>query len=97
VFLKKISVYIFCLFFSIKAYGTSISFPSTLTADTTDFVLVSNSGTGYCGYTADSTSEPEDCAGDSIDATDGIGFEGSQAEVNTAHENTFMIATSLAF
>ena len=40
--------------------------------------------TGYCGYTADSTSEPEDCAGNSIDATDGIGFEGSQAEVNVA-------------
>ena len=115
---KKLTIYIFCLFFSIKAYGASISFPSTLTADTTGFVLVSNSGTtpaisgfstdvfvvvtgtagsikivtyagleqrtGYCGYTADSTSEPEDCAGNSINATDGIGFEGSQAEVNTA-------------
>jgi len=115
---KKLTIYIFCLFFSIKAYGASISFPSTLTADTTGFVLVSNSGTtpavsgfltdvfvvvtgtagsikiltyagleqrtGYCGYTADSTSEPSDCAGNSINATDGIGFEGSQAEVNTA-------------
>ena len=117
-YFKKLTIYIFCLFFSIKAYGASISFPSTLTADTTSFVLVSNSGTtpaisgfstdvfvvvtgtagsikivtyagleqrtGYCGYTADSTSEPEDCAGNSINATDGIGFEGSQAEVNTA-------------
>jgi len=115
---KKLSVYIFCLFFSIKAYGATFTFPTTLTADTTGFVLVSNSGTtpavsgfstdvfvvitgtagklkivtyagleqrtGYCGYTADSTSEPEDCAGNSINATDGIGFEGSQAEVNTA-------------
>ena len=117
-FFKKLTIYIFCLFFSIKAYGASFTFPTTLTADTTGFVLVSNSGTtpaisgfstdvfvvvtgtagkikiltyagleqrtGYCGYTADSTSEPSDCAGDSIDATDGIGFEGSQAEVNTA-------------
>ncbi len=115
---KKLTIYIFCLFFSVKAYGASISFPSTLTADTTGFVLVSNSGTtpavsgfstdvfvvvtgtagsikiltyagleqrtGYCGYTADSTSEPSDCAGNSINASDGIGFEGSQAEVNTA-------------
>jgi len=41
--------------------------------------------TGYCGYTDDDdSSEPADCAGDSIDATDGIGFEGSQAEVNVA-------------
>jgi len=115
---KKLTIYIFCLFFSIKAYGASFTFPTTLTADTTGFVLVSNSGTtpavsgfstdvfvvvtgtagsikiltyagleqrtGYCGYTADSTSEPEDCAGNSIDATDGIGFEGTQAEVNVA-------------
>jgi len=116
---KKFTIYIFCLFFSIKAYGASFTFPTTLTADTTGFVLVSNSGTtpavsgfstdvfvvvtgtagsikiltyagleqrtGYCGYTADDdSSEPADCAGDSIDATDGIGFEGSQAEVNVA-------------
>ena len=117
-FFKKLTIYILCLFFSIKAYGASFTFPTTLTADTTGFVLVSNSGTtpavsgfstdvfvvitgtagklkivtyagleqrtGYCGYTADSTSEPEDCAGNSINATDGIGFEGSQAEVNVA-------------
>ena len=116
---KKLTIYIFCLFFSIKAYGASFTFPTTLTTDTTGFVLVSNSGTtpavsgfstdvfvvvtgtagnikiltyagleqrtGYCGYTADDdSSEPADCAGDSIDATDGIGFEGSQAEVNVA-------------
>ena len=118
-FFKKLTIYIFCLFFSIKAYGASFTFPTTLTADTTGFVLVSNSGTtpavsgfstdvfvvvtgtagkikiltyagleqrtGYCGYTADNdSSEPADCAGDSIEATDGIGFEGSQAEVNVA-------------
>ena len=118
-YFKKLTIYIFCLFFSIKAYGASFTFPTTLTADTTGFVLVSNSGTtpavsgfstdvfvvvtgtagkikiltyagleqrtGYCGYTEDNdSSEPADCAGDSIDATDGIGFEGSQAEVNVA-------------
>ena len=42
---KKLTIYIFCLFFSIKAYGASFTFPTTLTADTTGFVLVSNSGT----------------------------------------------------
>ena len=118
-FFKKITTFIICLFFSVKAYGASFTFPSTFTADTTGFVLVSNSGTtpavsgfstdvfvvvtgtagkikiltfagleqktGYCGYTADdASSEPSDCAGDSIDATDGIGFEGTQDEVNTA-------------
>ena len=118
-FLRKITVCILCILFSAKAYGASFSFPTTLTADTTDFVLVSNSGTtpsvsgfstdvfvvvtgtagkikiltfdgleqktGYCGYTADdASSEPSDCAGDSINATDGVGFEGTQAEVNTA-------------
>ena len=44
-FFKKLIIYIFCLFFSIKAYGASFTFPTTLTADTTGFVLVSNSGT----------------------------------------------------
>ena len=118
-FFKKITIFIICLFFSIKAYGASFAFPTTLTADTTGFVLVSNSGTtpevsgfstdvfvvvtgtagklkiltfagleqktGYCGYTADdASSEPSDCAGDSINATDGVGFEGTQAEVNVA-------------
>ena len=118
-FLKKLTIYIFFLFFCIKAYGASFTFPTTLTADTTGFVLVSNSGTtpsvsgfstdvfvvvtgtagkikiltfdgleqktGYCGYTADdASSEPSDCAGNSINATDGVGFEGTQAEVNTA-------------
>jgi len=118
-FVKKIIIFIICLFFSVKAYGASFTFPTTLVADTTGFVLVSNSGTtpavsgfstdvfvvitgtagkikiltfagleqktGYCGYTADdASSEPSDCAGDSINATDGIGFEGTQAEVNVA-------------
>ena len=54
-YFKKLTIYIFCLFFSIKAYGASISFPSTLTADTTSFVLVSNSGTtpAISGFSTD--------------------------------------------
>jgi hypothetical protein len=43
-FLKKITIFIICLFFSVKAYGASFTFPSTLIADTTGFILVSNSG-----------------------------------------------------
>jgi hypothetical protein len=75
VFLKKISVYIFCLFFSIKAYGASFTFPTTLTADTTGFVLVSNSGT-----------------------TPAVNSKMlRKIDKDSGHENTFMIATSLAF
>ena len=54
-FFKKLTIYIFCLFFSIKAYGASFTFPTTLTADTTGFVLVSNSGTtpAISGFSTD--------------------------------------------
>jgi hypothetical protein len=105
------------IFFSIKAvYSASFTFPSTLTTNTSDFVLLSETGTtpsvsgfstdvlisitatagfvkittvtgleqinGFCGYTADnSSSEPANCSNDSRTE---IGFEGTQAEVNTA-------------
>ena len=54
-FLKKITIFIICLFFSVKAYGASFTFPTTLTADTTGFVLVSNSGTtpSVSGFSTD--------------------------------------------
>ena len=104
------------IFFSSKiVYSASFTFPSTLTTNTSDFVLLSETGTtpsvsgfstdvlititatagnvkittvtgleqinGFCGYTANSSSEPEDCADDNRSE---IGFEGTQAEVNTA-------------
>ena len=97
-------------------YSASFTFPSTLTTNTSDFVLLSETGTtpsvsgfstdvlititstagyvkvttvtgleqinGYCGYTADnSSSEPDNCTDDNRSE---IGFEGTQAEVNTA-------------
>jgi len=54
-FFKKLTIYILCLFFSIKAYGATFTFPTTLTADTTGFVLVSNSGTtpAVSGFSTD--------------------------------------------
>ena len=103
-------------FFSTKTvYSASFTFPSTLTTNTSDFVLLSETGTtpsvsgfstdvlisitatagfvkittvtgleqinGFCGYTADSSSEPTDCKDN--DRSE-IGFEGTQAEVNNA-------------
>ena len=44
-FFRKLSIFILYILFSIKAYGASFTFPSNLVANTTDFVLVSNSGT----------------------------------------------------
>ncbi|MDA7745534.1 autotransporter domain-containing protein [Candidatus Pelagibacter sp.] len=108
--------FFFIIFFSSKiVYSASFTFPSTLTTNTSDFVLLSETGTtpsvsgfstdvlititatagnvkittvtgleqinGFCGYTANSSSEPEDCADDNRSE---IGFEGTQAEVNTA-------------
>ena len=54
-FFKKFTILIVCLLFSFKAYGASFTFPSTLTADTTGFVLVSNSGTtpAVSGFSTD--------------------------------------------
>ena len=104
------------IFFSTKVvYSASFTFPSTLTTNTSDFVLLSETGTtpsvsgfstdvlisitatagfvkittvtgleqinGFCGYTADSSSEPTDCKDN--DRSE-IGFEGTQAEVNNA-------------
>ena len=104
------------IFFSSKiVYSASFTFPSTLTTNTSDFVLLSETGTnpsvsgfstdvlititatagfvkvttvtgleqinGFCGYTADSSSEPTDCTDN--DRSE-IGFEGTQAEVNNA-------------
>ncbi|MDA7807724.1 autotransporter domain-containing protein, partial [Candidatus Pelagibacter sp.] len=105
------------IFFSSKiVYSGDFTFPTSLTTNTSDFVLLSETGTtplvsgfstdvlititatagfvkittvtgleqinGFCGYTADnSSSEPEDCADDNRSE---IGFEGTQAEVNTA-------------
>ncbi|MDA7489712.1 autotransporter domain-containing protein [Candidatus Pelagibacter ubique] len=105
------------IFFSSKiVYSASFTFPSTLTTNTSDFVLLSDTGTtplvsgfstdvlititatagfvkittvtgleqinGFCGYTADnSSSEPSNCSDNNRSE---IGFEGTQAEVNTA-------------
>jgi len=104
------------IFFSTKAvYSASFTFPTALTTNTSDFVLLSETGTtpsvsgfstdvlisitatagfvkittvtgleqinGFCGYTADSSSEPTDCKDN--DRSE-IGFEGTQAEVNNA-------------
>ena len=119
--LKKLTKYIhitffLIIFFSTKVvYSASFTFPSTLTTNTSDFVLLSETGTtpsvsgfstdvlisitatagfvkittvtgleqinGFCGYTADSSSEPTDCKDN--DRSE-IGFEGTQAEVNNA-------------
>ena len=109
--------YFFIIFFNPNiVYSASFTFPSTLTTNTSDFVLLSETGTtpsvsgfstdvlititstagyvkittvtgleqinGYCGYTADnSSSEPDNCTDDNRSE---IGFEGTQAEVNTA-------------
>ena len=110
--------FFFLIFFlnSKNVYSASFTFPSTLTTNTSDFVLLSETGTtpsvngfstdvlitivatagyvkittvtgleqinGYCGYTADnSSSEPDNCTDDNRSE---IGFEGTQAEVNTA-------------
>ena len=105
---------IFC-FNSNTVFSASFTFPSSLTTNTSDFVLLSETGTtpsvsgfstdvlitiratagfvkittvsgleqinGYCGYTADSNSEPSNCADDNRSE---IGFEGTQSEVNAA-------------
>ena len=96
-------------------FSASFTFPSSLTTNTSDFVLLSETGTtpsvsgfstdvlitirasagfvkittvsgleqinGYCGYTANSSSEPSNCADDNRSE---IGFEGTQSEVNAA-------------
>jgi len=116
--LKLFFFFVFSIFFlnCKTVYSASFNFPSSLTTNTSDFVLLSETGTtpsvegfstdvlvtitatagyvkittvtgleqinGYCGYTADnSSSEPDNCTDD--DRSE-IGFEGTQAEVNTA-------------
>ena len=116
--LKLFFFFVFLIFFlnCKTVYSASFNFPSSLTTNTSDFVLLSETGTtpsvegfstdvlititatagyvkittvtgleqinGYCGYTADnSSSEPDNCTDD--DRSE-IGFEGTQAEVNTA-------------
>ena len=104
------------IFFSSKiVYSADFTFPTSLTTDTSDFVLLSDTGTtpsvsgfsteilititttagyikvttvtgleqihGLCGYTADSSSVPTNCT--DSDRSE-IGFQGTQAEVNTA-------------
>jgi len=104
------------IFFSSKiVYSADFTFPTSLTTDTSDFVLVSDTGTtpsvsgfstevlititttagyvkvttvtgleqihGLCGYTSDSNSVPTNCSDN--DRSE-IGFQGTQAEVNTA-------------
>ncbi|MDA9985491.1 autotransporter domain-containing protein [Candidatus Pelagibacter sp.] len=104
------------IFFSPKiVYSADFTFPTSLTTDTSDFVLVSDTGTtpsvsgfstevlititatagyvkvttvtgleqihGLCGYTSDSSSAPSNCTDN--DRSE-IGFQGTQAEVNTA-------------
>ena len=110
------TIFFLIIFFSTKAvYSASFTFPTSLTTNTSDFVLLSETGTnpsvsgfstdvlititatagfvkittvtgleqinGFCGYTADSSSEPTDCKDN--DRSE-IGFEGTQAEVNNA-------------
>ena len=115
--LKFYLVHFFLIFFfnSNTVFSASFTFPSSLTTNTSDFVLLSETGTtpsvsgfstdvlitiratagfvkittvsgleqinGYCGYTADSNSEPSNCADDNRSE---IGFEGTQSEVNAA-------------
>jgi len=120
-FLRKLARYInttffLIIFFSSKiVYSADFTFPTSLTTDTSDFVLLSDTGTtpsvsgfstevlititttagyikvttvtgleqihGLCGYTADSSSVPTNCTDN--DRSE-IGFQGTQAEVNTA-------------
>ena len=115
----KVYFFFFFLTFSLNfkaVYSADFTFPSSLTTNTSDFVLLSETGTtpsvsgfstdvlititstagyvkvttvtgleqinGYCGYTADnSSSEPDNCTDDNRSE---VGFEGTQAEVNTA-------------
>ena len=115
----KLYFFFFFLIFFLNfktVYSAEFTFPSSLTTNTSDFVLLSETGTtpsvsgfstdvlititstagyikvttvtgleqinGYCGYTADnSSSEPDNCTDDNRSE---IGFEGTQAEVNTA-------------
>ncbi len=115
--LKFYLIYLLLIFFfnSKTVFSASFTFPSSLTTNTSDFVLLSETGTtpsvtgfstdvlitiratagfvkittvsgleqinGYCGYTADSSSEPSNCADDNRSE---IGFEGTQSEVNAA-------------
>jgi len=84
-FFKKLTIIIICLFFSLKAYGASFAFPTTLTADTTGFVLVSNSGTtpAVSGFSTDVF----------------VVITGTAGKINkdSGHENTFMVEASLDF
>ena len=68
---------------SVSGFSTDVLITITATAGYVKVTTVTGLEqiNGYCGYTADSSSEPSDCTDDNRSE---IGFEGTQTEVNAA-------------